>query len=61
MVMLIFRDKKRASRLFDGEEVEPARLKMRMKPGAGLIGVQSTRTYAAAWRTRRLRSSIVGR
>jgi hypothetical protein len=44
--LLIYADKKRASKLFDGEEVEPVRLKVRMKQGTGLIGVQSTRAYA---------------
>jgi hypothetical protein len=29
-------DKKRASKLFDGEEVEPSRLKMRMNQVASL-------------------------
>ena len=37
------------------------RLKMRVKQSAGLIGVQGTRTYAAVWRTKRLRISILGR
>ena len=37
-----FRDKKRASKLFDGEEVEPSRLKMRMKQAVSLVGVQCT-------------------
>jgi hypothetical protein len=35
-------DKKRASKLFDGEEVEPSRLKMRMKQVMSLLGVQFT-------------------
>jgi hypothetical protein len=34
--------KKRASKLFDGEEVEPLRLKMRMKQAVSLVGVQIT-------------------
>ena len=34
--------KKRASKLFDGEEVEPLRLKMRMKQAVSLVGVQCT-------------------
>jgi len=37
-----FRGKKRASKLFDGEEVEPSRLKMRMKQAVSLVGVQFT-------------------
>jgi hypothetical protein len=35
-------DKKRASKLFDGEEVEPLRLKMRMKQVVSLVGVHFT-------------------
>ncbi|KPG98151.1 hypothetical protein AEQ67_16295 [Pseudomonas sp. RIT-PI-q] len=38
----IHADKKRASKLFDGEEVEPSRLKMRMKQVVSLVGVQCT-------------------
>jgi len=33
---------------------------MRMQQGAGLIGVQSTRAYAALDRTEPLRDSILG-
>jgi hypothetical protein len=43
--------KKRASKLFDGEEVEPLRLKMRMKRMASLIGVQVTRHPRNGWDT----------
>ena len=39
----IYSGKKGASKLFDGEEVEPLRLKMRVKRMASLIGVQATR------------------
>ncbi len=34
--------KKRASRLFDGEKVEPLRLKMHVKQAVSLVGVQIT-------------------
>ncbi len=34
---------------------------MRVKQSAGLIGVQGTCTYAAVWRTKRLRTFILGR
>jgi hypothetical protein len=40
--VLFLRGKKRASKLFDGEEVEPLRLKMRMKQAVSLVGVQFT-------------------
>ncbi len=40
---------KRASKLFDGEEVEPVRLKMRMKQVVSLIGVQITHHLRNCW------------
>ncbi|WP_238542526.1 hypothetical protein, partial [Pseudomonas sp. GM67] len=38
----VIRAKKRASRLFDGEKVEPLRLKMHVKQAVSLVGVQIT-------------------
>jgi hypothetical protein len=36
------KQKKEPQKLFDGEEVEPLRLKMRMKQAVSLVGVQCT-------------------